>query len=340
MKKLLAVLLALCVMLAAFSALAEGAPTIGGADSATQETYSGNPYAIAINDEGDLLTEKEKADVLEMMRVVSKYANVGFLTHPAGRSAKYSAGKAQSWGDKTFGPSEKYTVFIIDMTLRHLDIYASAPLAGVLTSEIENSIADNVYRYATRGEYGDCAVETFRLIANVLKGEEPEEEFVFRGKIRWGMSMEEVLALEGEPMHSETVGAFSTLSFASIPISKYTGTLGYAFSSDLLRLSIYALGEADAEAAEYLKIALSAVYGEETVADAPEVWAIASKLTERSVPEDEFADDRLYKWAAAGGTTIYLIAESSGNLEIVYVSPEFMDTVLESDTERINTTGL
>ena len=338
MKKLLAVLFALCVMLTTFSALTEGAPTIGGADSSTQETYEGNPYAIAINDEGGLLTEKEKADVLEMMRVVSKYANVGFLTHPAGRSAKYSAGKAQSWGDKTFGPSEKYTVFIIDMTLRHLDIYASAPLAGVLTSEIENSIADNVYRYASRGEYGDCAVETFRLIANVLKGEEPEEEFVFRNKIRWGMSMEEVIALEGEPEYNVPAGRFSTISYAGVPISRYTGMLGYVFASDRLVLCVYAVDNADGETVEYLKTALSAVYGEESPATVAEVYDIASGLADSGVPDDQFLNAGFSKWNAAGGTGVYLVDQKDGITGIIYVSPDYRNP--DPENEEVNTTGL
>ena len=113
----------------------------------------------------------EMQAVTESMRPILEYANVGFLTYPSGGSTSNSATKAQKWGDSTFGSNTRFTVFIIDMTNRHLDIYASRPLSGILTAAEENTIADNVYRAASRGDYAGCAEEAFREITNVLKGE-------------------------------------------------------------------------------------------------------------------------------------------------------------------------
>ena len=106
------------------------------------------------------------------MRGVTEYANAGFMTYPStGSSSRNSATKAQEWGDSVFGSQTRFTVFIIDMRNRHLDIYASRPLSSVLTAAEENSIADNVYRLASKGKYGDCAAQTFEQIEKVLKGE-------------------------------------------------------------------------------------------------------------------------------------------------------------------------
>ena len=135
------------------------------------ETNEETGYSLVIHDEGNLLDKAGDTAVREAMRPVLQYANVGFMTYPAGGSSRNSATKAQEWGDSTFGPGSRFTVFIIDMTTRHLDIYASKPLSGILTAAEENSIADNVYRYASRGKYAECAEEAFREIAKVLQGE-------------------------------------------------------------------------------------------------------------------------------------------------------------------------
>ena len=128
-------------------------------------------YSLVINDEGDLIDRADMQAVTEAMRPILQYASVGFLTYPSGGSSSNSATKAQKWGDSVFGSGTRFTVFIIDMSTRHLDIYASRPLSGILTAAEENSIADNVYRYATRGDYAGCAEEAFRQIDKVLQGE-------------------------------------------------------------------------------------------------------------------------------------------------------------------------
>ena len=137
-----------------------------------RETNEETGYTLVIHDEGNLVDTAEIEAVKESMRPVLQYANAGFLTYPSGGSRnRNSATLAQEWGDRTFGSSARFTVFIIDMSTRHLDIYASKPLSGILTAAEENSIADNVYRYATRGDYAGCAKETFSQIEKVLKGE-------------------------------------------------------------------------------------------------------------------------------------------------------------------------
>ena len=135
------------------------------------ETNLETGYSLAIQDDGRLIDSSEMQGVIEAMRPILEYANVGFLTYPSGGSTSNSATKAQKWGDSTFGSGTRFTVFIIDMSTRHLDIYASRPLSGILTAAEENSIADNVYRAASRGDYAGCARDAFSQIEKVLKGE-------------------------------------------------------------------------------------------------------------------------------------------------------------------------
>ena len=162
MRKILILLIALALTLVSPACAA-------GED--IRETNTATGYTLVFHDEAGLVDTAEQEKVLEAMRPILEYANVGFMTYPEGGSSQNSATKAQKWGDSTFGSGARFTVFIIDMTTRHLDIYASRPLSGTLTAAEENSIADNVYRYASRKDYAGCAEETFREIRNVLNGE-------------------------------------------------------------------------------------------------------------------------------------------------------------------------
>ena len=163
MRKAWILLLALALVLAVLPASAAGADI--------QEKNEETGYMLVIHDEGGLLDTAEAEGVLEAMRPILQYASVGFLTYPSGGSRGNSATKAQEWGDRIFGYNTRFTVFIIDMTNRHLDIYASRPLSGILTAAEENTIADNVYRYASREDYAGCAQSAFRQITAVLEGE-------------------------------------------------------------------------------------------------------------------------------------------------------------------------
>ena len=140
----------------------------GGGDY--RETNAETGYTLVIHDEAGLLNGDETAEVAGAMRGITGEANVAFITYPAdGDDGSDSAVKAQIWGDAVFGGQSRFTVFIIDMKTRHLDIYASAPLAGKLTPAVLNGIAENVYLYATREQYGQCAKQTFAQIRTALK---------------------------------------------------------------------------------------------------------------------------------------------------------------------------
>lgn len=162
MRKILLILLAALIALLPFAAAA-------GETALEKNEVTG--YQLVVDDEAGLIDRAELQSVLDAMRGITEYANVGFLTYPSGGSSRNSATKAQEWGDRTFGYQTRFTVFIIDMTNRHLDIYASKSLAGTLTAGVENSIADNVSKAATAGNYSKCAADAFTQILSILKGE-------------------------------------------------------------------------------------------------------------------------------------------------------------------------
>ena len=146
-------------------------PLTCAAGEQVRETNTETGYTLVIEDNGGLIDSADIAGVKESMLPILEYANVGFLTYSNTGNSSNSATKAQKWGDSTFGSRTRFTVFIIDMNTRHLDIYASRPLSGILTAAQENTITDNVYRLASKGNYAGCAKQAFEQIEKVLKGE-------------------------------------------------------------------------------------------------------------------------------------------------------------------------
>ena len=129
-------------------------------------------YEAVIDDPAGLLSGSEVSGVFEAMLPVTDYANAGFLTCAAsGFDSSTAKDKAEKWGDARFGRSSAYTVFIIDMKTRRIAIYSSRSVYGLLTTAKANTITDNVYTYATRGEYAECAKEAFREILQVMEGQ-------------------------------------------------------------------------------------------------------------------------------------------------------------------------
>ena len=126
-----------------------------------------NRYRRVIADEAWLLkSSAEAAEVLEAMKGVAEYCHVGFFTTTQSGDWKT---KARNWGFKEFG-DEDYTVFCIDMDTRRVGIYSSDTVHRAITTGKANTITDNVYRKATAGEYGACAIEAFEQMAAVLEG--------------------------------------------------------------------------------------------------------------------------------------------------------------------------
>ncbi len=133
---------------------------------------SAGKYQAVIDDAAGLLKSGEEAKVLAAMQpIADEFCNVGFVTYSGSDSSTTVVNKARSWGNKTFGPSADFTVFMIDMATRRLGIYASTYVYKTINTGRANTITDNVYKYATNGKYGDCAVSTFEQITRLLRGQ-------------------------------------------------------------------------------------------------------------------------------------------------------------------------
>ena len=100
-----------------------------------------------------------------------EFASTAFVTVPETGSSSSVLTKARSWGDSVFGAASPYTVFMIDMSTRRLGIYSSRSVYSLLNTGRANTITDNVYRYASLGDYAGCAEEAFTEMAQIMRGE-------------------------------------------------------------------------------------------------------------------------------------------------------------------------
>ena len=133
-------------------------------------------YSAVIEDPAGLLRTGETEEVGAAMLPVTAYGHAGFLTCGAAEGDASSVlTKARRWGDSLFGSASPYTVFMIDMSTRRLGIYSSRGLYSLLTTARANTITDNVYQYATFGEYAACAKEAFTEMSRVMAGEKIAE---------------------------------------------------------------------------------------------------------------------------------------------------------------------
>ena len=158
--------LALALLLAAACAL----PCFTEGNGAGSAGSAGSAYRVVIQDDAGLLDTAELADVRAEMEAVAQYCNVGLYTTNR-RSGQSAQEQAKAWGNRTFGTAD-YTVFVIDMYQRWMEIYSSERIYRVVTRAKANTITDNTYKYATNGKYADCAKEVFAEIRQVLEGYE------------------------------------------------------------------------------------------------------------------------------------------------------------------------
>ena len=154
MKKILAFLLILLLLI----------PVLAAAETRTNETTG---FIAVLDDSGSLLDTAEYDGVWEAMMPVTEYCNVGFYTC-SGSDKTYVMDKAKAWANANFKGT--CTLFIIDMATRQLAVWSSTDVQKTLTQSKGYTITDNVYKYASRGDYAGCAESAFNQMYKVLKG--------------------------------------------------------------------------------------------------------------------------------------------------------------------------
>ncbi len=122
---------------------------------------------VIIRDHADLLTDEEEKALSGHMLPVTKYGGAAFYTNSA------SISNAPSYAKKCYRDcfgTKSGTLFLIDMYTREIYIFSDGRIYSKITNAKAKTITDNVYRYATRGDYAECAMQAFDQISTLLAG--------------------------------------------------------------------------------------------------------------------------------------------------------------------------
>lgn len=125
-------------------------------------------YQALIMDDANLLEKSQYEDLIKSMQAITEYGNVAFVTDNANELPTEDA--AENIYRNLFAQNSG-TLFYIDMYHRMLYIFNDGSIYKVVGKAYCNSITDNVYRYATNGDYFQCAVCVFEQELKLLQGQ-------------------------------------------------------------------------------------------------------------------------------------------------------------------------
>ena len=157
----------LSLIAAVFTVVTMAALPVRAADSFFVYNNPQTGYSVYIDDDQDLLTDAEEQSLIEEMIPITEYGNVGFIScdNTSESTASYSARRYSS----LFG-SDSGAVLVIDMGQRMIYIKNNGAVSKIITNAYSNTITDNIYRYASDGDYYSCASAAFSQIYTVLRG--------------------------------------------------------------------------------------------------------------------------------------------------------------------------
>ena len=125
-------------------------------------------YTIYIDDKADLLSDFEEKELEKTMQTICNYGHAIFVSiseNPYHDTEDY----ARSYYDNLLGNASG-VIFLVDMDERYIYIYSNGQIYDTITTAYANTITDNVYTYASDGDYFTCAKEAFGQIVTLLEG--------------------------------------------------------------------------------------------------------------------------------------------------------------------------
>lgn len=151
-------------------------PTFSNAVAVESNSTNSN-YSIIIEDDADLLTEMEEQQLRTQMKVLTEFGHVMFKTTNTANGIS-SLRYIQNYYYSKLG-NQSGVAFYIDMNKTQICACATGGLDRIITSSKCDTIMDNVYRYATKGDYYSCAKETFSQMDRLLNGGRIAESMKF-----------------------------------------------------------------------------------------------------------------------------------------------------------------
>ena len=157
----------LSLVAAAFILITLAALPVRSADSFFVYNNPQTGYSVYMDDAQDLLTDAQEQKLIEQMTALTEFGNVGFISceNYSASTASYSAQRYAS----LFG-SDSGVILVIDMGQRMIYIKNNGAVSKIITNAYSNTITDNIYRYASDGDYYGCASSAYSQLGTLLQG--------------------------------------------------------------------------------------------------------------------------------------------------------------------------
>jgi len=138
-------------------------------DTTKRHINSESGYAFFVEDNAGLFDRRETDTLIEYLGYVSEFGNAGVITLSENN---YSGTEdfASKYLYNEFGPGVNSVILVIDMDYRLITVWAEGNGMKKVRS-YGTTITDNIYTYASDGDYGMCALEGVSEIYSVLNGE-------------------------------------------------------------------------------------------------------------------------------------------------------------------------
>ena len=133
----------------------------------TEYKNSTTGYEVWIEDPERLISDAEKSKLVQDMIPLTEYGNVAFVS--CNEYSQSTASFAKNWYYNKY-QNDSGTAFVIDMGNRNIYIVSAGAVYKTVTKGYANTITDNVYLYATRGDYYSCAANAFEQEYSLLEG--------------------------------------------------------------------------------------------------------------------------------------------------------------------------
>lgn len=124
-------------------------------------------YMTLLSDDAQLLDEEEEQELAAQMQDITAYGNVIFKTTDSG--VWDTASYAGEYYREKIG-TDSGMLLLIDMENRMIWIHCDGAVYQVITKSYADTITDNVYRYASDGDYYKCAAQAYGQALALLEG--------------------------------------------------------------------------------------------------------------------------------------------------------------------------
>lgn len=125
-------------------------------------------YEIIIQDDANLLTQEEEIDLYESMRPLAEYGNVAFVT--TNKNDLTAEDYCLLFYEQHWDISSM-VMLLIDMDNRIIRLQCDGYIYSIVNDDYGDTITDNIYSYASEGDYYKCAVKAFSQVNSLLLGE-------------------------------------------------------------------------------------------------------------------------------------------------------------------------